>query len=279
MRRLLQGFLLLVLFLTACNSRQDKQSALVPATGFTLTTPNAIVNLQETRVVLIILKETAPTDEIASLHVRAKNPQQKVIWQGEATLYTDYAIPYWVVYPEFDTVGTWILESTLTTRDGKNAILNLFVTVQSSANSIIAGMPAPQSETLTSATRPLMQLTTDITPDERLYQQTIAQAVTSGKPSLVIFASPGLCSNLLCAPVLDSAIKPLAEKYEGKINVVHVEIYDLLTSEFIPAMAEWGLFNEPWTYLIDAEGIVTARYFGAVSVRELSPVLDSLLNS
>lgn len=271
-------FLILLLgLLAACG--QEKPEKNPPAvTDLSLVTTSANVTIQENRVVLTVWKGAAWYNELESMFIRAYDPQNQLVWEGNAVNYSDYDVPYWVVYPEFTESGFWTLEADLKTSIGQTARLQLWVKVEDSVSSIVAGMSAPHSETLVvNQETPLSKITSDITPNASLYRQTVAQAVTSGKPSLIVFASPGLCSNRICTPVVDHTIDPLVEKYGDTLNVVHVEIYDLSTAAYVPAMAEWGLNYEPWTYLVDADGIVAARYDGPVSVSELAPVIDTLI--
>ncbi|MCL4875032.1 MAG: hypothetical protein KJ064_00160 [Anaerolineae bacterium] len=266
----------LMLLLAACG--QDTSTNPQPISDLALVTTSANVTLQENRVVLTVWKGAAWYNDLESLRVRAYDPQNQVAWEGEAANYSDYDVPYWVAYPQFNMPGFWRLEAELKTHDGQSAVLTLWIKVKETDSGITAGMPAPRSRTLTvHDDLPIARITSDITPNDALYQQTIAEAVTSGKPSLIVFASPGLCSNRICTPVVDHTIDALVEKYGTQLNTVHVEIYDLATAQYVPAMEAWGLDFEPWTYLVDADGIVAARFDGPVSVTELAPTIDALL--
>ena len=44
-----------------------------------------------------------------------------------------------------------------------------------------------------------------------------------------------------------------------------------------PVMAEWGLPSEPWTFVVDGEGIVRAKYEGFVGADELRDAIDETL--
>jgi hypothetical protein len=41
-------------------------------------------------------------------------------------------------------------------------------------------------------------------------------------------------------------------------------------------MDEWGLVTEPWTYLVNADGVIEARYEGGITLSELRPALAQL---
>jgi hypothetical protein len=76
-------------------------------------------------------------------------------------------------------------------------------------------------------------------------------------------------------------VKQVVEGRSG-FDVVHVEIFENIDSEGegrlieVPAVVEWGLPSEPWVYVVDADGVATARFEGAVSPEELGAALDAL---
>jgi hypothetical protein len=41
-------------------------------------------------------------------------------------------------------------------------------------------------------------------------------------------------------------------------------------------MTEWNLESEPWTFLVDAQGIIQAKYEGGLTFVELEPALKQL---
>lgn len=46
----------------------------------------------------------------------------------------------------------------------------------------------------------LEELTTDYTPDPDLYQLTIAEALITGRPTVIVFATPAFCTSPTCGP-------------------------------------------------------------------------------
>lgn len=122
-------------------------------------------------------------------------------------------------------------------------------------------------------------LTTDPDPDPDLYRMTVADAITSGKPSVLVFATPMLCRTAVCGPVLDE-MKDIAIAYPD-VEFVHVEIYepvDYDDPELIPvdAVVEWQLPSEPWIFVVDDEGLVAASFEGYVDGPEVAAILDDL---
>ena len=136
------------------------------------------------------------------------------------------------------------------------------------------------------------QLTTDYNADEDLYQLTVAQAIESPRPAVVVFASPAFCTSATCGPQVDT-VKELKAGFADRADFVHVEIYDLpdeiqgdlSKASFAPAVDEWGFssvphwFNESWVYILDEEGMVAHRFEGYATLTELEAALKETLEA
>ncbi len=142
------------------------------------------------------------------------------------------------------------------------------------------GTPAPAVASRTSADFPLNQISSDPDPDPAFYDVSLDEAIGSGQPTVVVFASPAFCQSQTCGPMLDQ-VKAASSSYPD-INFVHVEIYENLDAaspadlRLVPAVAAWGLPSEPWIFMIDREGMVAARFEGAISPQELTTSLEGL---
>jgi hypothetical protein len=271
--------ILLVLLLGACG-RSGGEAVVVADTAvppqtitdFRVVVASDDISYQYPRIPLILQDGNdwitgADKVEVAAFDLSVEPPM--LVWQGEATRYTDYALPYWVVYPEVDHPGEWglVVDTTL---GGTTARLQIVVELLDETHSPAVGELPPASENRTLATVPdLARLTSAAEPDPDLYQQTIAEAMASGKPSVITFATPGFCQTRYCTPVVDSVSAAQAQ-FGDAANFIHVEVY----KEFNPLvladeMAEWGLVTEPWTFVLDEDGTVAARLGGPVSPQEL----------
>ena len=141
------------------------------------------------------------------------------------------------------------------------------------------GDDAPRSDTRTSAGQDLSQITSDPDPDPSFYELSVAEAIASG-PSVIVFATPAWCISESCGPLLEQ-VKSLAPGYPG-VGFVHVEIYGNLQVqsfddlELVPAVVEWGLPSEPWVFVIDRDGVVTASFEGAASDLELETAIGAV---
>ena len=173
---------------------------------------------------------------------------------------------------EFTEPGTWMVTVI---PEGGPPLEEFPVTVLPEPLTVAVGSPAPRSETPTGAQFPLEEISTDTDPDPRFYEMSLAEAVTSGRPTVVVFATPRFCTTAVCGPTLDD-VKVIADRYP-EVNFVHVEVYTNLDDPdnlvIVPAVVEWGLPTEPWVFVVDAEGIVRARFEGIIGADEIAAAL------
>jgi hypothetical protein len=190
----------------------------------------------------------------------------------------------------FDRPGPWQLRVSVD--DGEvsgETVIDLEVVERSPVPAI--GQRPPLSRTKTLADVPgVERLTTDYNADEDLYRLTVAQAIESPRPAVVVFASPAFCTSATCGPQVDT-VKELKAAYADRADFVHVEIYDfpdeiqgdLSRASLAPAVEEWGFssvphwFNESWVYIMDDEGLVDHRFEGFATLTELEAALKATL--
>ncbi len=97
------------------------------------------------------------------------------------------------------------------------------------------------------------------TPVCPMHSISLDQALKSGRPTVVSFATPLLCTSRVCGPVVDEQILAF-QKLGSQANFIHVEIYpqrDL--SKPAPLYSAWKLPTEPWMFVIDRAGVIRAR--------------------
>jgi hypothetical protein len=173
---------------------------------------------------------------------------------------------------EFDVPGTWVFQIV---PDGAEPLDATAVTVYEEPFTPAVGDPAPRSETLTSDDAPISEISSDSDPEPSFYEMTIAEAVTSGSPSVIVFATPRFCTTAICQPTLE-LMRGIAPSYPD-VNFLHVEVFTNINDpddiELAPAVEEWGLPTEPWVFVVDENGIVIGRYEGVMTVEELEEVL------
>lgn len=195
-----------------------------------------------------------------------------------AVAYDDYEIPYWVVYPNLTHPGVWGLTAVVTLASGETLESQFLLPVTEESTAVPLGAAAPASQNRTLATEPdLHQLSSGNDPNPALYQMTVAEALATGRPTVVAFATPGLCQTRWCAPVLES-VEAVQAEVGDSANFIHIEVYeDFQALTWVPEMAEWGLETEPWVYVLDETGRVAAAFSGPLSPRELRQAVAALL--
>ena len=202
-----------------------------------------------------------------------------------------WAIPdefgFYVANVDFDAAGQWTGE-VLLTRDGAETLLTFTFPVSEQSAFPNVGDAAPASENPTLTDEPnIKRLSTDQEPNTAFYETSIADAVTLGKPAVVIFATPAFCTSRFCGPVLDN-VKEIQEDFADAVTFIHIEPFELddqglqRTGEdggpiVVAAALEWKLQTEPWVYILDAEGVISARIEGAASLEELTAVIEAAL--
>jgi hypothetical protein len=186
----------------------------------------------------------------------------------------------------FDQAGDWALEVRVPTPTGafSTARFDLPVAEETSAPAIGDRVPASVSRTVEDVDV-LDNLSTGAEIDPALYALSIDEALENGLPSMIVFASPGFCTNALCGPQVE-VMSELRAMYPDGANYIHVDLFEnpvelrtggLERAIRSPLLDEWGLRTDEWTFLVDANGRVTHRYEAFVPIEELEPALTSML--
>jgi hypothetical protein len=183
----------------------------------------------------------------------------------------------YLVNAEFPAAGQWHV--TLKP-EGRDASLETPFQVVDDPVVPEVGEQAPSVKTRTAVDHDLAEISSDPAPDPAFYALSLDEALASGQPTVVVFATPGLCTSRTCGPMLDQVKS--AKVAHPAANYVHVEIYEDLTVadqsqlQVVEAVRAWGLPNEPWTFVIDREGKVAARFEGAMGPEELEDALSAV---
>lgn len=183
----------------------------------------------------------------------------------------------YVINTTFDQDGTWWVQLR---PEGYGPTPPAAFTVSTTDPVPGVGDPAPVVTTRTLADHSIDELSSDDDPNPAFYQLSLDEALASGKPTVVVFATPAFCVSQTCGPMLDQVKAEAANHPEA--NFVHVEIYENLdaasTADLVidPAVYAWGLPSEPWVFVVDSQGVVTARFEGAMLPGELGEALAAV---
>lgn len=119
-----------------------------------------------------------------------------------------------------------------------------------------------------------------VVPDEILHTTDVADALAAGRPTVVVFSTPTYCTSRFCGPITDT-VEELAHRYSDRAAFVHVEIWrDADAARMNAAVAPWIATeaggNEPWVFLIGADGMIAARWDNVLDEAELTSLLEQL---
>jgi hypothetical protein len=113
-----------------------------------------------------------------------------------------------------------------------------------------------------------------------LHYISLDKAMKSGKPTVITFATPLLCSSRMCGPVVDEQMLAFQKIGKGRANFIHLEIYPQKDpNRPAPLFVRWGFQSEPWLIVIDRSGVIRVRLGeGPVVASEIESALTPLLS-
>lgn len=117
-------------------------------------------------------------------------------------------------------------------------------------------------------------------PDPELHRTTVKQAMADGRPVLLVISTPTYCVSLFCGPITEM-VADLARDYTDRASFIHIEVWkDFENQQLNEAAKEWIArgedVNEPWVFLIGADGKITARWDNVATPGEIEPLLQEL---
>lgn len=194
---------------------------------------------------------------------------------------------------EFTCHGLWGAEVQVFPPDGAPTSARTVFRVTEAGSTPAIGAPAPRSDSLT-ATAPeeIRKISTDPDPEPRAYRLTVGEAVTSGRPSIIFFATPAFCQSGVCGPTVEM-VKRVASDYRDEVEFVIVEPYKLRDTpnglqpdldgegklQTVSAVNDYGIEAEPHLFVVDANGNVAASFEIVVDEAELRGALEDVTMS
>ena len=129
--------------------------------------------------------------------------------------------------------------------------------------------PSFKTKTVNDVNGDLGRITSYRYPDKRMYQLSVDEALKLGKPIVLEFATPGHCT--VCDKQLQ-LLKGLMEIYQGEEVFMHMDQY------FNPeAFKMFKVQGDPWTFVIDRDGVIRFRQAGRMLYRQLDLIIQSIL--
>ena len=272
---------LVVFLLAACSSLQSPTPLAIQVHTIVISTDLAV---GPNRVIFGLV-------DPEGMPVRAPQAQVQAAYLvpgQEATEVRDSATAKFIRWPtgsqgvfattlQLDTEGFWQLEVKAPGPNGELLEAKGAFQVKARSDTPSIGQAGPASVTLTSAdVEDLAAITSSPVPDPDLYQLSIHDALQAGKPLVVVFASPAICVTNTCGPQVQ-VLSQLKERFQDQANFIHVEVFadphliegSRPTGGVVPAVLDWNLPTEPWTFILDHAGTVKAKFEAFATEEEL----------
>lgn len=190
---------------------------------------------------------------------------------------------------EFDAPGFWAVTVNATVNDEPVEVTAAFQ-VAPEHRIVNAGDPAPRTANLLPGDPDAPPKAVDsradddgTVPDPELHELTVADAIATGRPTLVVVSTPVFCVSRFCGPITDT-VQDLAVTYAGQASFVHIEVWrDFEANNLNRGAAEWIYPNkdvdpsEPWVFLVDGSGTVVRRWDNVANRDDLDTALQGEL--
>ena len=136
--------------------------------------------------------------------------------------------------------------------------------------------PKITTDTVQSANGDIASIETRLPPDD-MHDVDFADVIGK-KPVALLFATPALCASRVCGPVVDIAAQ-LKSTYGDRVQFIHKEVY--VDNEVAKGLREplrrFNLRTEPWLFVFDRSGRVTARLEGSFGFNAFERALNTAL--
>jgi hypothetical protein len=189
----------------------------------------------------------------------------------------------YVAIVEFDSSGWWGIEADVTLDGATHEGLRANFWVREATDEPAIGDPVPRSEQVTLRdVDDIAEIDSTNPANPEFHELTVAEALDTGRPVLVAFVTPAFCQTRFCGPVMEEVILPTYEAYGDRIEVIHIEPFDLQAARSgtylpVPTVSEWGLLTEPFLFVVDSDGTVAAKFEGIMEAEEVAAALDLVL--
>jgi len=190
--------------------------------------------------------------------------------------------PFAAVYAAqvpFDRPGRWSILSVTQVGDRRVAAANQVEVMRPAQDRVPrVGERAPrvETDTLESVGGRRELLDTRVPPSD-MHARSFADVVGE-RPVALLFATPQLCQSRVCGPVTDVALQ-LRREYGDRVEFIHQEVYvDNDPSKGVRApLRAFNLPTEPWLFVVDRDGRITARLEGSFGIDAFRRALETAL--
>jgi hypothetical protein len=134
--------------------------------------------------------------------------------------------------------------------------------------------PKVHTETLESAGGDVAKIDTRAPPSD-MHKVDFADVVGK-QPVALLFSTPQLCQSKVCGPVTDMELQ-MQSKYGDKMTFIHQEVWqdNDLNKGLREPLRQFNLPTEPWLFVVNAKGVITARLEGSIGVQQFEDAVKS----
>jgi hypothetical protein len=189
--------------------------------------------------------------------------------------------PFVAVYgadPEFPKRGKYAVLATTKKPDGTLTGATGQIDVSTAKADPIPGVgdkaPKVHTETLESAGGDIAKIDTRDPPSD-MHKADFADVVGK-KPVALLFSTPQLCQSRVCGPVTDMELQ-MQSKYGDKMTFIHQEVWqdNDINKGLREPLRQFNLPTEPWLFVVNAKGVITARLEGSIGVQQFEDAVKS----
>ena len=196
----------------------------------------------------------------------------------QAATTTDPFVAVYGADVKFAKKGKYAVLATTKKPDGSLTGATGQVDVSSQSADPIPGVgdkaPKVHTDTLETAKGDVSKIDTRVPPSD-MHAVDFADVVGK-KPVALLFSTPQLCQSRVCGPVTDMELQ-MKSKYGDQMDFIHQEVYvdNDINKGLRPPLQEFNLRTEPWLFVVDAKGTITARLEGSIGVQQFENAVKS----
>ncbi|HET9456930.1 MAG TPA: hypothetical protein VFO78_06290 [Candidatus Limnocylindrales bacterium] len=235
-------------------------------------------------------KPIAAPDRTVKVAFTGPNGETVAAPDGEFIWAIEDVSGVYVTTAEFPSAGAWTAQFTTAAPGSQEETIPFGFDVKEDANVVLPGEAAPavDTPTLEDVGGDVRMISSDDEPVEAFYETSVADALAAGEPFVLVFATPAFCQTQTCGPTLEK-VKDAAEAHSD-VTFINVEPYQ---TEFVegrlepvlsesnllqtvPAADAYGLVTEPYIFVVDGDGIVSASFELLFTPEEMDAALDAV---
>ena len=196
----------------------------------------------------------------------------------QAATTTDPFVAVYGADVKFAKKGKYAVLATTKKPDGSLTGATGQVDVSSQSADPIPGVgdkaPKVHTDTLETAKGDVSKIDTRVPPSD-MHAVDFADVVGK-KPVALLFSTPQLCQSRVCGPVTDMELQ-MKSKYGDQMDFIHQEVYvdNDINKGLRPPLQEFNLRTEPWLFVVNAKGVITARLEGSIGVNQFETAVKS----